>query len=174
MSLRLYEYPTKYRELWERIEDDSEGSPVEGEGACVVGGVGKAEFDSLEDSYSDKVENIGKLIQSLRATADALDTESARLKARATSIKRKVDWLKSYVVDSMRELGREKIEGGVLVVSLTRNQRVELSDFEPIPDRFVTIVEDRKIDKAGIRQALKDGEDVPGARLVDTHSIKIR
>ena len=174
MSLRLYEYPDKYRELWARIEDDAEGSPVEGEGTCVVGGVGREEFDALEDSYSDKVENIGKLIQSLRATADALDTESARLRARAASIKRKIDWLKSYVVDSMRELGRDKIEGGVLVVSLTRNQRVELSDIQPIPDRFVTIVEDRKIDKAGIRQALKDGEDVPGVRLVETHSIKIR
>lgn len=174
MSLRLYEYPDKYRELWARIESADEGSPVEGTAGCVVSGVGREEFDSLEDSYSDKVENIGKLIQSLKATAEALDTEATRLSRRSKSIKRKIDWLKSYVVDSMRELGRDKIEGGVLVVSLTRNQRVELSDIQPIPDEFVTVVEDRKVDKAGIRQALKDGKDVPGARLVDTHSIKIR
>lgn len=171
MSLRLYEYPDKYRELWERFENESDQHM---QGAERHESVGREEFDKLEVDYGEKVENIGKLIQSLRATADALDTESARLKARAASIKRKIDWLKSYVVDSMRTLGRDKIEGGVLVVSLTRNQRVELSDIQPIPDRFVTVVEEQKIDKAGIRQALKDGEDVPGARLVDTHSIKIR
>jgi hypothetical protein len=171
MSLRLYEYPEAYRELWARIEAEAEGLADTDENPVAAG---RGEFDALEGDYSDKVENIGKLIQSLRATCDALDTESARLKARAASIKRKIDWLKSYVVDSMRELGRDKIEGGVLIVSLTRNQRVELSDLEPVPSRFVTVVEEQKIDKAGIRQALKDGEDVPGARLVDTHSIKIR
>ena len=167
MALSLYEYPDAYRELWTRIENQE---PNLGEPAAV----GRDEFEALEGEYSDKVENIAKLVRSLEATHDALDAESKRLKQRATVVKRKIEWLRNYVVESMVALGPRKIEGEVLNVTLANNHRVEMDGAQTVPERFRTTVQDEKIDVAGIRQALKDGEDVPGARLIETHSIRIK
>jgi len=172
--LKLYEYPEAYRDLWEQIENDAEGSPVEGPNTCVVGGVGKAEFDALEDNYSEKVESIAKLVRSLEATQDALDAEAARLKARAASIKRKVEWLKGYVLDSMVALGHTKIEGDILIVAVSQNQSVRIVDESAIPETYCVRTETVRPDKAMIRDAIKTGRDVEGAELVTRPSLRIR
>ena len=174
MALRLYEYPEAYRELWGRVEDDAEGSPVGGEGTCVISDTGKAEFDALEGGYSEKVENIAKLVRSLEATKDALGAESKRLTARATSIKRKVEWLNGYVLDSMVALGHSKIEGEVLVVSVSQHQRVRIVDETAIPETYCVRTETVRPDKALIRDAIKTGRDVAGAELVSNPSLRIR
>ena len=167
MTLHLYEFPEAYRALWDRINEETEGGDTPSDEL-------QEEFENLEGGYVAKVENCAKMIRTLTATHDALDTEAKRLKARAASMKRKTDWLKSYVVESMQGLGHTKIEGEILNVTLARNYRVEMDDQVLVPDRFRSRVEEEKVDVAGIRQALKEGEDVPGARLVETHSIRIR
>jgi hypothetical protein len=174
MGLKLYEYPEAYRELWEQIENDAEGSPVEGAGTCVIGGVGKAEFDALEEGYSDKIENIAKLVRSLEVTKDALDAEAKRLTARAQSIRRKVEWLKGYALESMVEMGHKKIEGDVLVVAVSQNERVQIMDESKIPETYCVRTETVRPDKAMIRDAIKTGRDVEGAELVTRPSLRIR
>jgi len=174
MALKLYEYPEAYRDLWEQIENDAEGSPVEGPGTCVIGGVGKAEFDALEESYSDKVENIAKLVRSLEVTKDAIESEAKRLSARAASLKRKVEWLKGYVLDSMVAMGHTRIEGDVLVVGVSQHESVHIADDSVIPETYCVRTETMRPDKALIRDAIKTGRDVEGAELVTRPSLRIR
>ena len=174
MALQLYEYAEAYRDLWEQIENDSEGSPVEGPGTCVIGGVGKAEFDALEESYSGKVENIAKLVRSLEVTKDAIDSEAKRLSARAGSLKRKIEWLTGYVLDSMVEMGHKKIEGDVLNVTVSQHERVHIADDSVIPETYCVRTETVRPDKALIRDAIKTGRDVEGAELVTRPSLRIR
>tara|TARA_R110000824_G_scaffold182219_2_gene363087 strand:- start:2892 stop:3407 length:516 start_codon:yes stop_codon:yes gene_type:complete len=171
MALKLYEYPEAYRELWNRIEAEVDGLSDTDENPVAAG---REEFDNLEGDYTEKVENIAKLIRSLTATQDALDTEAARLKARATSIKRKVEWLKGYVLDSMVDLGHTKIDGDVLIVAVSQNERVEIVDESQIPETYCVRTETMRPDKALIRDAIKTGRDVEGAELVTRPSLRIR
>ena len=171
MALKLYEYPEAYRDLWNRIESEVDGSVDTDENPAAAG---RDDFDNLEGEYTEKVENIAKLIRSLGATHDALDGEAKRLKARAATVKRKVDWLRDYVADSMLALGHDKIEGDVLNVGLARNRRVEIDSEADLPDEFKTVAETVTVLKADIRQALLDDRTVAGARLIETHSLRIR
>jgi hypothetical protein len=178
MALKLYEYPEAYRELWNRIEAEVDAvepadvpSVPAGELVLIAS---REEFDNLEVEYADKVENIAKMIRSLTATHDAIDSEAKRLKGRAATVKRKLDWLKDYVVDSMLALGHDKIEGDVLNVALARNRRVEIDSEDDLPDEFKTVAQAVTVLKAEIRQALLDDRTVAGARLIETHSLRIR
>ena len=171
MALKLYEYPEAYRDLWNRIEGDGDGSADTDES---LSDATREEFDNLEGEYTYKVENIAKLIRSLTATHDALDAEAKRRTARAATVKRKVDWLRGYVADSMLDLGHDKIEGDVLNVGLSRNRRVEIDSEADVPDEFKTVAETVTVRKAEIRQALLDDRTVAGARLIETHSLRIR
>lgn len=171
MALRLYEYPEAYRELWGRIEAEVEGLSDTDENPVAAG---REEFDGLEGDYSAKVENIAKLIRSLTATHDALDCEAQRLKARVAVVKRKIEWLRDYVADSMLTLGHDKIEGDVLNVGLARNRRVEIDSEDDLPDEFKTVAQSVTVLKAEIRKALMDDRTVAGARLIETHSLRIR
>ena len=171
MALKLYEYPEAYRELWNRIEAEVDGSADTDENPAAAG---REDFDNLEGDYASKVENIAKMIRSLTATHDALDAEAKRLKGRAATVKRKVDWLRDYVADSMLALGHDKIEGDVLNVGLSRNRRVEIDSEADVPDEFKTVAETVTVRKAEIRQALLDDRTVAGARLIETHSLRIR
>jgi len=169
MPLRLYEFPEAYRLLWESAGSDNDLPPEEEAETLQTL---QQQFDDLEVAYAEKAENIAKMIRTLTATQEALDTEAKRLKARSATVKRKVEWLKGYLVESMRELGHKKIEGQVLNVTLTSNHRVEVVG--DVPERFQKTDINVSVDVAGIRQALKDGEDVPGATLQETNSIRIR
>jgi hypothetical protein len=171
MALKLYEYPEAYRELWNRIEAEVDGSADTDENPAAAG---REDFDNLEGDYASKVENIAKLIRSLTATHDALDAEAKRLKGRAATVKRKVDWLRDYVADSMLALGHDKIEGDVLNVGLSRNRRVEIDSEDDIPAEFKTVAQAVTVLKAEIRKALLDDRTVVGARLIETHSLRIR
>lgn len=171
MALKLYEYPEAYRELWNRIEAEVDGSADTDENPAAAG---REDFDNLEGDYASKVENIAKMIRSLGATHDALDAEAKRLKGRAATVKRKVDWLRDYVADSMLALGHDKIEGDVLNVGLSRNRRVEIDSEDDLPDEFKTVAQAVTVLKAEIRKALLDDRTVVGARLIETHSLRIR
>ena len=171
MALKLYEYPEAYRELWNRIEAEVDGSADTDENPAAAG---REDFDNLEGDYASKVENIAKMIRSLTATHDALDAEAKRLKGRAATVKRKVDWLRDYVADSMLALGHDKIEGDVLNVGLSRNRRVEIDSEDDLPDEFKTVAQAVTVLKAEIRKALLDDRTVVGARLIETHSLRIR
>ena len=168
MSMKLYEFGGAYLDLWKRI-----GESTDGPGEWLDTDL-KGEFDRLESDHAEKVENIAKMIRSLSATHDALEDESKRLKSRAATVKGKLEWLRSYVASSMHEIGRSKIEGSVLNISLSRNHRVQIENEKELPDEFKTLTETVTVLKADIRKALLEDRDVPGASLTETHSIRIR
>jgi hypothetical protein len=89
-------------------------------------------------------------------------------------VKRKTEWLKGYALDSMVALGHTKIEGDILVVSVSQNQSVHIVDESEIPETYCVRTETVRPDKALIRDAIKTGRDVAGAELVTRPSLRIR
>ena len=66
-------------------------------------------------------------------------------------------------------MGERKIELPHGTASLsTGRQTALITDEAAIPDRFVKIVTERKIDKAELLAALKDGEVIEGATLTNS------
>ncbi len=96
------------------------------------------------------------------AAADQIDA----MQGRRDRYKRRNESMRATAYAIMDVLDEKKIELPDLTASIRRGtQSAMIVDEAAIPDKFVEIVETRKIDKAVILSTLKSGEEVPGAVL---------
>lgn len=92
---------------------------------------------------------------------------------------RRQDWLRRYLQEHMSAAGISEItdERGIFKASLSvgRDEAVEVFDEAQLPEDYLREVPAKfEADKTLIKKALKDGYDVPGARLVKRDRLTIK
>lgn len=130
-------------------------------------------IESLQDSIADKAIGYGKVINQLVADekqlADKIKHDQERKRALSNNISR----LKLALKHGMETAGKDKIKDIDLSIWIQNNPvSVAVTDDKLIPGEFTEI--EKKLNKTAIKQALNDGEEVPGAKLVQTRSIRIK
>lgn len=130
-------------------------------------------IESLQDSIADKAIGYGKVINQLVADekqlADKIKHDQERKRALSNNISR----LKLALQHGMETAGKDKIKDIDLSIWIQNNPvSVAVTDDKLIPGEFTEI--EKKLNKTAIKQALNDGEEVPGAKLVQTRSIRIK
>lgn len=149
--------------LYASMEDDG----------CIPDDVA-TQLEELTYERDVKRENIALYIKQLEADAKAIKAEESNLTARRKAKENKAEWLKKYLTDSMSASGETSFETARCKLSFRKSEQVEILDEDLIPDSFVTIVTDRKPNKAEIKKAINAGEDVAGAFLVTKNNIQIK
>lgn len=129
-----------------------------------------AALDALQMAWEEKMINIGKWYLNLLAEVEALREREISMAERRRSKAYKAVQLKAYM-DMI--LAGKKFECTDFKASYRKSQAVEVTDAEKIPAPYL-IVQEPKVDKAGIKKALKAGEDVPGCKLVERNNLSIR
>ena len=127
-------------------------------------------LDALQMARDEKLTNIGKWILDLKADAKAIREREISLAERRKSKENKAEQLTDYM---NMILAGNKFECADFKASYRKSQAVEIMDAEKIPAPYL-IVQEPKVDKAGIKKALKTGEDIPGAKLVERNNLSIR
>lgn len=123
----------------------------------------------IKDQIEDKVENIGKVILTLKADIDCIESEGNRLADRQEAMEQKVDWLKAYLLREMTAAGIDKLQRPIVTVSLRRSPpSCEVVDATQIPVIFLHIIpEQLELDKRAIINHFKEsGEIVAGVRII--------
>ena len=134
----------------------------------------KDTLDSIEEAFEDKAENIAKWIRNLEADKKAFEEEEKRFKEKKQAADNRIKSLKLYLEDNMRLTGKTKFKAGFFSFAIQNNPpSVEVFDEALIPKQFL-IAQPVKIDRAGIAELLKAGEEVPGAELKQTEGLRIR
>lgn len=134
----------------------------------------KDTLDSIEDAIEYKAENIAKWIRNLEADKKAFEEEEKRFKEKKQSADNRIKSLKLYLEDNMRLTGKTKFKAGFFSFAIQNNlPSVEVFDEALIPKQFL-IEQPPKIDRAGIKELLKAGEEVPGAELKHSTGLRIR
>lgn len=159
----LFEYVGDYKMLQELIDNED----VTYEQVAEALGV-------IEGNIEQKVENISWLIREYSAKAEMFKAEEYRLNKRRKTYDNKIDGLKKYLLDSLTELKKTKIEAGTLTVRKQKNpQSVSIKDESLIPKEYL-IEQPYKIDSKSIKEALKEGKIVSGAEYApDSYHIRI-
>ncbi|HLG26515.1 MAG TPA: siphovirus Gp157 family protein [Paenisporosarcina sp.] len=158
--MRLYEMSANYQQILSLIEDGQEGL--------------EDTLESLTDAIEDKVENIGKLIKTIDAEAAGLKAEEQRLADRRKSLENNTKRLKLYAEQSMQDAGMKKIKGQLFTFSIQKNPpSLEVSNDSVIPEIFFT-EQEPLLNKAALKEALKDGQVIDGAYLVQKESLRIK
>lgn len=131
-------------------------------------------IDTMENIGAiEKLESYVKIQRQLEAECAAFDAEIKRMTDRKHVIERHIDRLKAAQVDFMQATGQRKAEAGTFTLTLRENKSVKVLDESAIPETFWK-PQPAKLDKAGIKDALKAGESVPGCEIETSFSVSAR
>lgn len=141
---------------------DAETGEIVDEGAY-------GDFMQLDMEKDKKIENVGLWIKDLKAEAEAIRAEELLLSGRRRAKENKLEQLKSWLSYA---LDGERFETAKLRISYRKSQSVE-ADLDKLPDKYLRF-RDPEPDKQKIKDALKAGTVIPGARMVTRQSMIIK
>ena len=127
----------------------------------------------IDMAIEDKADNYAVIIADLNAQEAKLKTEIDRLTKRRQTLINNDDRMKQSLQQAMETVGKEKMKTDYYSYTIQKNPpKLVLDDEEIVPeDYFVT---KRELDKALLKDALKAGQEVRGAHLEQTESLRIR
>lgn len=130
--------------------------------------------DTLEAMGADeKVESYCKIIKQLQSDVDMFKTEGDRIAARKKTAENAIERMKAALLNFMNVSNKDKITAGTFTVSTAITKAVNILDESKIPEQYLK-PQPAKIDKAEISKALKNGETVSGAELIENKGVRIR
>lgn len=134
-----------------------------------------AYLDELATAEASKVDGFGQFIRLQSALAEACKEEAKRLAAKARTAEARIAFLKAKYVASMQGVGVKKISGAVYTLSVRENEAVAITArVETLPEIYQRKKTTVEPDRIAIRNALKDGAEIPGCTLGKTYSLHIR
>lgn len=126
-------------------------------------------FEKLNLDLDTKIKNIALWIVNLRSDAEQLEEQEKKFRDRKTAAKNKAESLKN-LLDGF--LSGEKRSYPEVVISYRKSEQVAVDDDAKLDDRFLRIK--AEIDKTALKDALKHGEVIDGARLEIKNNIQIK
>ncbi|MDE6397784.1 MAG: siphovirus Gp157 family protein [Clostridiales bacterium] len=166
--MKLYEYDEILESLY-RAQESEDG--VDGETGMVFD---ISLLDELEMARDKKIENALLYSEQLKADAKAIDDYIKDRQAVARAKKNAADSIKQWLIARMREKGESKFETKRIraLLRITAGNKTVITDEKIIPPQYLKIK--KEPDTTAIKAAIKAGEEVPGAMLVDSVSLTVK
>lgn len=127
------------------------------------------DLDKLEIERDTKIENIALWIKNLSADVEAYKREKESFATKEKTAKNKIESLKNYLNFILQG---QKFKSDRVNISFRKSENVEVSN--NFNDERFLIPQEPKIDKTAIKKALKDGEEIAGAMLIERQNIQIK
>ena len=124
----------------------------------------------LQMERRQKIRNIACWIKNLLADARAYEEEEKTFASRKMAAKNKADRLKQYLSDCLHG---EKIQDKEFSIGWRKSQRIHIDEGAVIPAAYLIPVPD-KVDKQGLKDALRQGVLLPGITLIEYNNIQIQ
>jgi Mg2+ and Co2+ transporter CorA len=127
-----------------------------------------------EDQMSEKIENYFFVIKELKGQVETIKEHVKQMTQKKKAIENRIDSLKTYVGHSVQMFGETNKSGNkffksdLFKVTASRSSRLVITDSESVPEEFKRQVYSEKIDNAGIKKAIQNGQNVDGAMIDDS------
>ncbi len=158
----LYEIAKDYKDALEELTDIEDEAVVD-------------TLEGLKGTLETKSENIIKYTQNLNSTIHAMKEAEKSMAERRKKLEKKVLGIKQYVKNVMEENQINKIETVNFDLSIRKNPpKAVIEDQEMIPKDFVETHITEKININKVKEELKKGASVQGARLVQETRLDIK
>lgn len=128
------------------------------------------QLDKLQLERDDKIENIALWIKNLKSDEESYKAEKQAFEERQRQAKQKRESLERYLSAA---LNGEKFKTAKVECSFRKSQRVEVDDVALLPDEFLKY-KDPEADKTAIKEAIKEGKEIAGARIVTALNLQIK
>lgn len=165
MNIALYQAAQDVREMLDQINPET-GELPEG-------------YEQARALVAMKAQAVAAFILENNAQADMVEAHAKALLDRVKAARKRSDWLKQYLTSHMAGCGilSIKSDDGTFSAVLTqgRDESVEVFDVAQLPQDYLREIPAKyEPDKTLIKRAIKDGYEVPGARLVAKDRLTIK
>lgn len=134
-------------------------------------------LESLQGDFENKAISIGFVKKELEAQSNAISEAIKEMQARKDALDKKAEHLKEYLLNAMQQTGIKKISCPYFDVQIKNNPaKVEIFEQGLIPAEFMRQPEQPPPapDKKAIKAAIESGQEVQGARIVNTQRLEIK
>ena len=161
MSESLYVLSESYNNVLELLGDES--IPEEAI---------KTALEEIDGDIEMKVSNGIGLLKSMQYRVEAVQNEIKRLTAYKKAIEKRIETVEGVYMDGMKRMGKSSVSTSRGDMKIRKNpQSVVLTDESLIPEVFKKQKIDIVTDKTAVKEALKKGEEVAGAILVQKERL---
>lgn len=127
-------------------------------------------LNDLQMERDAKIENVALWIKELKAEAEALKAEKLAFAERQKVTENKMESLKKWLAYA---LNGEKFKTVRASVTFRTTDKVEVADIYKLDENYLRYKEP-EADKDAIKKAIKAGQQVAGAALVQSTSVIIK
>ena len=135
-------------------------------------------LDALQMEYSKKLENIALYVKNLEADIEAYKAEKKTFEERINQAEKKAEGLRNYLTNALQGAKFSTVRCSI---SFRKSVAVEIADEAAFKAYAVAnghaellTVQEPKISLTKVKNALKDGVELPGAALVERQNIQIK
>jgi hypothetical protein len=127
------------------------------------------QLEIAEENRDKKLQDYTFVVKSLKSQSELLREEAHRLLKKAQQYDKSVEVLKDRMLQNVIAFG--PVKTALVKIATTRSKAVEISDDSLIPDMYCRFK--REPSKTDIKNAILDGQDIPGASIVENISLRI-
>lgn len=165
MNITLYELASEFRATADQLADMDLPEDV------VID-----TLESVSLPLEQKCTSVACFVRNLEATAEQIKQAEQAMAARRKAIENRAGHVRDYLMQNMQRCEISKIETPLFKIAIRDNpESVQIEDERQLPQDYMReIPATYQPDKALIKQAIKDGHDVPGAKLVRGQRLEIK
>lgn len=134
-------------------------------------------LESISMPLEQKAVSVAAFARNLESSAEQIEQAEKAMFERRKALQSRAKHLREYLLENMARCGITKIDHPLFAIAIRNNpESVVIDDERQIPGDYMRDPEPPPPvpDKPLIKQSLKDGYDVPGARLVRTQRLEIK
>lgn len=132
-------------------------------------------LDEKNNLIQNKCIGISKYIKNLESEYKAVEEAAKQMKARLDALDNRIEGFKRYLLEGMEHCGISEIKCPQFVIKVKKNPlSVDVFNERLLPNRFIRKVEEIRIDKKAIKDAIVDGETIAGACLRQNMRLEIK
>lgn len=127
-------------------------------------------LDQLQVARDVKIENLCLWVKNLKSDAEAYKAEKESFAKKQKLAENRATSLHNFI---QTVLNGEKFKTDRVTVSYRKSEAIELEDKICVPDKYF-VPQEPKLDKTGLKKAIKAGEEFGGVHLVERQNMSIK
>lgn len=164
--MNLYQITEEYNNVFLNLHDHETGE---------LDNKALEQFELLSTDLKNKTIALTCYIQNLSAERKAINDATKAMKEREDRLNKRIDGLTDYLKDNMEKCGMSEVSCPYFTLRI-KNNPVSVEDYSPemIPDEYKNVKQVISINKTKIKDAIQQGKEVPGTRLVQKTRLEIK
>lgn len=155
----LYELTDQYKMLQNFIEENN----VEGFELAlsqIIGDIG------------EKLEGYAMVLKNIESDIAGIKSEEKRLADRRKAMESNLARIKENMADALLTVEGNRVKTEKFTFSFRKSTSVQIENDAAIPSQFIKV--EKTISRSELAKALKAGEQIEGAQLVENQSLQIK